>query len=424
MNAANINLMRIQRTKAVQNEASFAALSKLPEIVVPKLTTMNYEIFNTAFTAVVARTIGMNSIPLDYVIRETIGNYGDAWPTRTDKLKNCILFNGASYLQDRETLYSLYVQYVGTEGVGSNIINKHVRSKNGRNCHQDFESHFRNESYLTNKATAATAILNAALYRGDRRNFTLETYYTVMSKAFNDLAESGPAHALNDVKKLSTFEQGLQDPQAIQWSIISKERWDNFPLADQTFDKFYNEFSKYITKFKTLSSSGNSRSSRIGALEIEINGGRGSGRGRGHYRARGRGRGRTRGGGRGRGHSPYSLARPYSSNTNFSAEARTYNREEYQALTRQQQSQIQQIKAAAGWINGYTPPPGFTLDNKGYATPSTSLVSAVQAHIRQTTTVTFPLPPAVPPVTAPPIPTVIDTDPAEAGAAFGRRGSR
>ena len=78
MNAANINLMRIQRTKALQNEASFAALSKLPEIVVPKLTTMNYELFNTAFTAVITRTIGMNSIPLDYVIRETIGNYGDA----------------------------------------------------------------------------------------------------------------------------------------------------------------------------------------------------------------------------------------------------------------------------------------------------------------------------------------------------------
>ena len=216
MDAANINLMRIQRTKSVQNKASFAALSKLPEIIVPKLTAMKYEIFNTVFTAVVARTIGMNAIPLDYVIRETIGNYGNAWPTRTDKLKNCILFNGASYLQDRETLYSLYVQYVGTEGVGSNIINKHVRSKDGRKCHQDFESHFHNESYLTNKASTATAILNSALYRGDRRNFTLETYYTVMSKAFNDLAESGPAHALNDVKKVSTFEQGLQDPQAIQ----------------------------------------------------------------------------------------------------------------------------------------------------------------------------------------------------------------
>ena len=128
MNAANLNLMRIQRTRSMQDKASFSALSKLPEIAVPKLTATNYEIFNTAFTAVVARTIGMNSLPLDYIMRATIGNYDDAWPTRTDKLKNCILFTGASYIQDRETLYSLYVQYVGTDGVGSNIINKYVQT--------------------------------------------------------------------------------------------------------------------------------------------------------------------------------------------------------------------------------------------------------------------------------------------------------
>ena len=90
-----------------------------------------------------------------------------AWPTRTDKLKNCILFRGASFTQDRETLYSLYVQYVNTDGIGSNIINKYIRSKNGRQCYLYFESHFRNESYLTNKASAATASMNSAVYRGD-----------------------------------------------------------------------------------------------------------------------------------------------------------------------------------------------------------------------------------------------------------------
>ena len=87
--------------------------------------------------------------------------------------------------------------------------------------------------------------------------------------------------------------------------------------------------------------------------------------------------------------------------------------------------QIQQLKTAAGWVNGYTPPPGFTIDDKGFATPSTSLVSAVQAHISSTITAgDFPLPPAVPFGTAPPIPPVIDTNPNQAGAAFGRRGSR
>ena len=134
-----ISVMRTQRTKSVEDKVTFAALSKLPEVVVPKLTATNYEIFNTAFTAVVTRTIGMNGLPLDYLMRETVGNYEVAWPTRTDKLKNCILFRGASFTQDRETLYSLYVQYVSTDGIGSNIINKHIRSKNGRQCYLDFE---------------------------------------------------------------------------------------------------------------------------------------------------------------------------------------------------------------------------------------------------------------------------------------------
>ena len=100
-------------------------------------------------------------------------------------------------------------------------------------------------------------------------------------------------------------------------------------------------------------------------------------------------------------------------------------------MSRQQQSEVQRIKTEAGWINGYTPPTGFTLDNKGFATPSSSLVSAVHAHISATATDTRnepPFnPPPLPPVsygTAPPIPTVIETNPIQAGAAFGRRGSR
>ena len=71
------------------------------------------------------------------------------------------------------------------------------------------------------------------------------------------------------------------------------------------------------------------------------------------------------------------------------------------------------------------------MDNKGFATPSTSLVSAVQAHISATSTgirnePALP-PPSLPPFpfgNAPPIPPVIETNPHQAGAAFGRRGSR
>ena len=86
---------------------------------------------------------------------------------------------------------------------------------------------------------------------------------------------------------------------------------------------------------------------------------------------------------------------------------------------------IQQLKTEQGWINGYTPPPGFTLNNNGFAVPSTSLISAVQAHIGQTN-INYDAPPLPPvmPFSLQPIPPIINTNPNQAGIAFGRRGSR
>ena len=136
------------------------------------------------------------------------------------------------------------------------------------------------------------------------RNFTLETYYTIMLKDFNNLVVAGSVHALNDTRKINAFEQGLKYPQAIHWCIILKECWDNLPPAEQTFDRFYKKFSKYISKYKSLSSVSN-HSSCIGAFKNQGRGehenGRGRGRGHDHSRGRSRGRGRVSGRGRGRG---------------------------------------------------------------------------------------------------------------------------
>ena len=155
--------------------------------------------------------------------------------------------------------------------------------------------------------------MNSAVYIGDSRNFTLETHYTIQLKAFNDLSTAGSAHGLNDTKKINAFEQGLKDPQAIHWCIISKERWDNFLPAEQTFDRFYNKFSKYISKYKTLSS-GSSRSYRICAFNTQGGGEDEHGRsiGCGRDCSRGRSRGRGRGRGSGRGYNPYSLFSQYA----------------------------------------------------------------------------------------------------------------
>ena len=87
------------------------------------------------------------------------------------------------------------------------------------------------------------------------------------------------------------------------------------------------------------------------------------------------------------------------------------------------------MKSSEGWINGYTPPPGFVLDDRGFATPSNNIIAAVQRTIGATQTfdsnrshAIVPLPP--PAATDVPVPPIIETNPNRAGASFGRAGSR
>ena len=232
LDTVQLNYIRVHQKKSVADKANFAALSKLPDITVSKLRADNYGILTTSICSVIGRPIGMNAIPIDYVMRGVTGNYDYPWTNREDTLNNCLLHTGNYFKNDNITLYLIYYQYIGTEGVGSNIINTYHSKNNGRKCHQDLELQFHNDSYLTNKATAATSTTNSAVYNGDRRKFNLETHYTIISKYFNALSAAGSTHAFNNMKKINAFEQRLKDPQAIHWCIISKERWDNLPPVE------------------------------------------------------------------------------------------------------------------------------------------------------------------------------------------------
>jgi hypothetical protein len=118
------------------------------------------------------------------------------------------------------------------------------------------------------------------------------------------------------------------------------------------------------------------------------------------------------------------MTRQYGSPTNFTAEAKNYEREVWNSLSSQQKRQVSDLKGAAGWINGYTPPAGFVIDTNGYETPSTHVISAMQPiqHVPP------PPPPqhnfGVVPLPPPPVPAIINTNALQAGTSFGRQGSR
>ena len=205
----------------------------LQTMSIPKFVGTNYDEFMTAFTTLASRQIGANELPLDYLMRQDDnGDYNTPYASREEKLKACILFRGDNFMVDRASLYSLFVEHIGTTGLGSSIINKHSTTRNGRRCYSDFRLHFANATYLQNKATAANLSISTAAYHGIRRNFTIETYYSIMTTAFNDLTLSGPAHNLSDPQKITKFENGLKDHDALKFSISAKTEWDRLPAIE------------------------------------------------------------------------------------------------------------------------------------------------------------------------------------------------
>ena len=76
-------------------------------------------------------------------------------------------------------------EHIDTDDCGSNIIIKNKRSKYGRKVYIELRSHFQNDSYKQNVATAVNKSIGYARYHGEEIMFTLETYYTIMSNNFN-----------------------------------------------------------------------------------------------------------------------------------------------------------------------------------------------------------------------------------------------
>jgi hypothetical protein len=121
LDQAQLTLMKNYRAQALQDKINDESAT-LPEIDVPKFTSENYDDFMAKFLTVVSRTKGVHGVSIDYLVRATDGNFNDIHPSRKLKLRACLSRRGPKFQEDSQTLYGLYLQYIGTTGHGANIV--------------------------------------------------------------------------------------------------------------------------------------------------------------------------------------------------------------------------------------------------------------------------------------------------------------
>ncbi|GFH61776.1 predicted protein [Chaetoceros tenuissimus] len=275
LDQAQLNLMKNYCDQALQDKANDESIT-LPEITVPKFTSDNYDDFMAKFLTVVSRTKSVHGVSIDYIVREADGNFNDIHQTRKLKLRACLSRRGPKFQEDQQTLFGLYLQYIGTSGNGANIVKQFQPRKQGYNLHFAFTNHFANDTYLQNKASQAATDLAKLNYSGDKLRFKLEDYYNRMTQCFNDSANGGAQYALNDHQKIQSFCQGLKNDTAIKYHVDAKQAWDNIQ-GPKDFDTYYNLFSSKLQQYCTLRGDGSHTDNR--RINHVDTGGRGRGRG-------------------------------------------------------------------------------------------------------------------------------------------------
>ena len=121
----------------------------LPNTEVPQLNPTTFEYWNTAFAGEVGRQTSLSVISLCYLLcSNSVGCCNLGCPTREGKLCNCVSLTRQRIKTDSDSLYSLLVQYIGTVGCISNILNNYNRSNNIRTCCLEIKSHYQNYAYL------------------------------------------------------------------------------------------------------------------------------------------------------------------------------------------------------------------------------------------------------------------------------------
>ena len=429
----------VRRMKTEMNDAIAEALLRkdrvLPDAKVGTLKPESWNDFKDSVIESLSRVTGVVGIPLHYVIRDlAVNNYMAPFPTRMKRLVACTRLTGPQFAEDNGNVYGLIVQYVGTSQ-GKSIVERHKSSRNGRRAWLDLLKHYQNDTYHQTLADRANAKIKNAHYIGERKNFTMNDYYNLMSKAFNDLALSDPTgtqHALSEPQKITKFIDGLKDIDSIRFAQTARRDLRRLPLVDQTFETFFNDMSGELTSFQTLAGTaagaqngGRGSFRHIGSADFQH--GRGNGGGGAPYRGRGRGRGGRGGSFRGGRGGSYRGGRggrfggrgagsfqPYTGQTQ--PEAKCYPSHVWKAMSNNQKAVVNHLKQANGWIDTLTPPPGHVLNAAGYSVMANTLAPANFVPLPPP-----PPPPPAPPAPTPPVPGQISVVTGSAGAAFGSR---
>jgi hypothetical protein len=280
------------------------------------------------------RKRGASGCPLAAVIRMNVAlplpedDPGFGQPTYLEEMIQRMPHVGTDYQTDNRSVWDL-IRHICHGGPAWDWVSQFARNSDGRSAHIALKTHYLGETFQALIRAQADKRLENAYFDGMSRNFTFESYCTLLQHSFTDLEAAGDP--ISESRKVRCFLKGIRDPRLHS----CKDVIVGTPALSATFDSASTYATRIIAELISLSEARGRNVSSVrsgrGRNQQASNQSKGGGSGgRGGRGGRGRG---------GRGHCG-RLNQSGRGISNASITDRYYKPDEWRALTPEQQEQV------------------------------------------------------------------------------------
>ena len=222
----------------------------------PLKSELEWREWEEKFTNFLGCIIGVNGIPLSYVIRDNDEPDTDGQHTNfVSKTVACAPLEGEYYLADRLTVFNLILSFTTGQPSGDWIKNT-IKYNDGRRSMQALRAHFAGEGNASRNKAVADA-LKASLHYKNERAMPFETFLTKCQQMFNIYDKEG--ESMGEDAKLrflygSIQHQGLDS--AVQALKVQRTAGIDitYTQAANHLSKAVSELPEYIAKNRNISS--------------------------------------------------------------------------------------------------------------------------------------------------------------------------
>ena len=210
------------------------------------------------FTNYTRSHIGVNGIPLSYIIRENDapdvdGEYNDF----VSKTIACAPLTGEYFTADSMTVFNMIVSFTTGQPSGD-WIKSTLRQSNGRVSMKALRDHFTGEGNATRNMAEADRLQESLHYKSER-SMTFETFLTQCQKMYNIFEKEG--EPMSDEAKVRFLYKKVQHPglrnciEALKAQQISGTNV-TYTMAANHLSTAVSELPEFISKNRSISAIG------------------------------------------------------------------------------------------------------------------------------------------------------------------------